>query len=155
MEECMNKDSIRPRFAGTSSRRRANFKKLEYIHAWMPLLESENTEDGDNVFRESEKLLYRSGLHSKLVFEDGKHVLSVRKSEYEYADALIRGEVSAVYSNAASDYILFKDDFDYKNEKFRQDNAENRRLRINARMSMIYIAIVIIVSMMILIYTGR
>lgn len=145
-----------PSKKGSGGRQKAMFYKLDYIYRWKPLMESSATDQsGDEGFREIEKLLYKSGLHSKLVRENDKLILYVRESEYECANALAHGEVSAVYGKTTPEYILFKDDFDYRNEKFHQDHTNSRRMRINARLSMFYMAIVIIVSMFIIYYTTR
>lgn len=138
------------------NKKKAKFQKLEYLYLWKPLLRSPETNlRGEDVFRDVEKLLYKSGLHSKLVREGDMYVLYVRESEYEYAHALAYDKVAAVIGKTLPEYILFKDDFDYKNEKFYQDTSPNRCLKLNARMSMVFMAIAIIVTMIVVYYVRR
>lgn len=135
--------------------KRAKFYKLDYLYRWKALLNAPVERNDEDVFRDVEKLLYKSGLHSKLAVEHNKYVLYVRESEFDYAKDLADGTVSAVYGKTIQEYILFKDDYEYKNEKFYMDQSNCRKMRINARMSMFIIAIVIIISMFILYYTTK
>ncbi|MDO4753652.1 MAG: hypothetical protein Q4A41_01490 [Bacillota bacterium] len=135
--------------------KKSKFYRLSYLYRWKVLRKFSRNEEDEAVFREMEKLIYKAGLHSKMVVEDDQFVLYVRESEYEYAKSLAEGAVTAVYGKSVPEYILFKDDFEYKNEKFYQDHSQSRRMRINARMSMFIMAIVIIISMMIVYYVTR
>lgn len=120
--------------------------RLDYIHEWMPVLESPKRNlQGEDVFRDVEKLLYRSGLHSKLVLKGDKYVLYVRKSEYEPAKDLIFGNVSAVYKTKNRDYVLFEEDLSYVNKKFyHSDNGSKQLMRRNQRRMAIFLIVAVI-----------
>lgn len=133
----------------------SKFYKLEYLYRWKSLLEAPVDTNDEDVFRDVEKQLYRSGLHSKLVRKDDRYILYVREGEFDYAKDLTDGKVSDIYNKTSPEYILFKEDYEYKNEKFYQDDSNGRRMRINTRMSMFIIAIIIIITMMILYYVKK
>lgn len=133
----------------------AKFYKLDYLHRWKSLLSAPVGENDEDVFRDVEKLLYKSGLHSRLAIENNEYILYVRESEFDYAKDLTDGKVSAIYGKTVREYVLFKDDYEYKNEKFYMDQSNSRKMRINARMSIFIVAIVILISMFILYYTTK
>ncbi len=124
------------------------FDRLDYKYKWKVLLEApiENPE-GDNVFRETEKLLYASGLHSKLIEKDGNYHLMVRLSEFEYADDLVKENVSKIISHPIEPYRLFEENIQYKNDKFLIKNTSNntiqQQMKRNSRRSMMFMLLAI------------
>ncbi len=127
-------------------KKKSRFQKIEHIYQWQTLLEEtlDNPMD-DSVFADVEKELYASGLHSKLVKTHDKYILKVRYSEFDYAKALIEGEVSEIINTPFQQYCLFQDNMEYTNDKFQLDTRVDRRTKRNMRRNLIFMILGILI----------
>ncbi len=127
-------------------KKKNKFQKIERIYRWETLLDAPlDNPAGDNVFANAEKELYASGLHSKLVKSGNKYILKVRSSEYEYAKALVDGDVSEIINTPFNKYSLFQDNMEYINDKFQLDTSVDRRTKLNMRRNLIFMILGILI----------